>query len=44
MRRVVRTAPQDAGSAAAPLITAEAMVASIPQTNVLAMLGGGMDC
>ncbi len=39
--KVVRTALQDAGSIAALLITAEAMVADIPQKETPAMAGGG---
>jgi chaperonin GroEL len=42
--KVVRTALQDAGSIAALLITAEAMIADVPQKDAVAMAGapGGM--
>ena len=39
--KVVRTALQDAGSIAALLITAEAMIADIPQKDAPAMGGAG---
>jgi chaperonin GroEL len=39
--KVVRTALQDAGSIAALLITAEAMIADIPQKDAIAAPGNG---
>ena len=40
--KVVRTALQDAGSIAALLITAEAMITDIPAKDAAASAGGGM--